>query len=107
MFIDNGLLRHNEFTDVLQIYKKMSLNVIGIDSSKTFIERLSGIENPEEKRKIIGKAFIDVFANYATNKKQKTNKKQTKNKQNKQTKKTNKTNKKHKTKNKTKKRTDF
>ena len=78
VFIDNGLLRHNEFTDVLQIYKKMSLNVIGIDSSKTFIERLSGIENPEEKRKIIGKAFIDVFANYATNKKQKTNKKQIK-----------------------------
>ena len=68
VFIDNGLLRENEYQDVLRIYKKkMSLNVIGVDSKKTFISRLDGVTDPEEKRKIIGKSFIDVFTAFANN----------------------------------------
>ena len=61
IFVNNGLLRKNEFSDVLYQYKGMGLNVKGVDASDHFINLLSGIIDPEEKRKIIGKAFIDVF----------------------------------------------
>ena len=61
IFIDNGLLRKNEFFSVLEQYKGMGLNVIGIDAKKKFYHALSGIVDPEEKRKSIGKVFIDVF----------------------------------------------
>ena len=55
------MLRKNEFSDVLEQYKGMGLNVKGVDASKYFINKLSGISDPEKKRKIIGKAFIDIF----------------------------------------------
>ena len=61
IFVNNGLLRKNEFADVLNQYKGMGLNVKGVDASDHFIDLLSGIIDPEEKRKIIGKAFIDIF----------------------------------------------
>ena len=61
IFVNNGLLRKNEFNDVLDQYKGMGLNVKGVDASKYFIDKLSGITDPEKKRKIIGKAFINVF----------------------------------------------
>ncbi|MHC1707375.1 MAG: glutamine-hydrolyzing GMP synthase [Bacteroidales bacterium] len=61
IFIDNGLLRKNEFRDVLESYKSMDLNVKGVDASHLFIEALKGVSEPEQKRKIIGKVFIDVF----------------------------------------------
>jgi len=61
IFVDNGLLRKNEFHDVLESYKHMGLNVTGVDSSRRFYERLKGISEPEEKRKIIGRTFIEVF----------------------------------------------
>lgn len=61
VFVNNGLLRKNEFSDVLDQYKGMGLNVKGVDASKYFIDNLSGISDPEEKRKIIGKSFIDIF----------------------------------------------
>lgn len=61
IFINNGLLRKNEFEKVLTSYKKLNLNVIGVDASKQFLKNLTGITNPEEKRKSIGKTFIDVF----------------------------------------------
>jgi GMP synthase (glutamine-hydrolysing) len=61
IFVDNGLLRKNEFEDVLHSYKDMGLNVKGVDASDQFIDRLEGIEDPEEKRKIIGNTFIEVF----------------------------------------------
>jgi len=61
VFIDNGLLRKNEFQSVLKQYKGMGLNVLGIDSKEKFYDALSGIIDPEKKRKCIGKVFIDVF----------------------------------------------
>tara|TARA_X000000368_G_C23057064_1_gene724484 strand:- start:3477 stop:5006 length:1530 start_codon:yes stop_codon:yes gene_type:complete len=61
IFVNNGLLRKNEFSDVLNQYKGMGLNVKGVDASDYFINLLSEIIDPEDKRKIIGKAFIDVF----------------------------------------------
>jgi GMP synthase (glutamine-hydrolysing) len=61
IFVDNGLLRKNEFETVLHSYKDMGLNVIGVDSKQKFWNDLKGIVDPEEKRKIIGKNFIDVF----------------------------------------------
>ncbi len=61
IFVDNGLLRKNEFKDVLHSYKDMGLNVKGVDASDRFIDGLEGVEDPEEKRKIIGNTFIDVF----------------------------------------------
>jgi GMP synthase (glutamine-hydrolysing) len=61
IFVNNGLLRKNEFTNVLNQYKGMGLNVKGVDASNYFINLLKGITDPEQKRKIIGKAFIDVF----------------------------------------------
>jgi GMP synthase (glutamine-hydrolysing) len=61
IFVDNGLLRKNEFTDVLENYKELGLNVTGVEAGKLFLDRLEGVSDPETKRKIIGKSFIDVF----------------------------------------------
>ena len=61
IFVDNGLLRMHEFERVLESYKGMGLNVTGVDASKRFIDGLRGVSDPETKRKIIGKLFIEVF----------------------------------------------
>lgn len=61
IFVDNGLLRKNEFYQVLESYNEGGLNVLGVDASERFILNLSGICDPEQKRKIIGEAFIEVF----------------------------------------------
>lgn len=61
IFIDNGLLRKNEFEEVLHAYKNMGLNVKGVDATKKFISELKGISDPEKKRKTIGRVFIAVF----------------------------------------------
>ena len=61
VFVNNGLLRKNEFNDVLNQYKKMDLNVIGVDYSEDFYKNLKGIIDPEIKRKIIGRVFIESF----------------------------------------------
>lgn len=61
IFVDNGLLRKNEFADVLHSYKDLGLNVKGVDASDRFLDALEGISDPEEKRKRIGSVFIDVF----------------------------------------------
>ena len=61
IFVNNGLLRKNEFEDVLDQYNGMNLNVKGIDYSSKFYKALRGIEDPELKRKRIGKVFIDAF----------------------------------------------
>ena len=61
IFVDNGLLRKNEFEDVLDSYKEMGLNVIGVHSGPLFLKKLAGITDPEAKRKAIGSTFIDVF----------------------------------------------
>lgn len=61
IFVDNGLLRKNEFSQVLKNYEDMGLNVKGIDAKLLFYNALSGVREPEEKRKIIGKKFIEVF----------------------------------------------
>jgi GMP synthase (glutamine-hydrolysing) len=61
IFVDNGLLRKNEFSEVLDSYKVLGLNVIGVDAGEKFISDLEGISDPEAKRKSIGKNFIEVF----------------------------------------------
>ncbi|MEQ9310552.1 MAG: glutamine-hydrolyzing GMP synthase [Balneolaceae bacterium] len=62
VFVDNGLLRKNEFEDVLHLYTRdLKLPVKGVDASKLFLDRLNDISDPETKRKIIGNTFIDVF----------------------------------------------
>jgi len=61
IFVNNGLLRKNEYTDVLKQYEGMGLNVKGVDASARFMNELAGLSDPEEKRKAIGKVFIDVF----------------------------------------------
>ncbi|QEC52720.1 glutamine-hydrolyzing GMP synthase [Anseongella ginsenosidimutans] len=61
IFVDNGLLRKNEFGDVLDSYKHMGLNIRGIDAKERFYSALSGISDPELKRKAIGRVFIEVF----------------------------------------------
>jgi GMP synthase (glutamine-hydrolysing) len=61
IFVDNGLLRKDEFESVLQSYKGMGLNVIGVDAKDIFYSALDGLTDPEKKRKAIGKTFIDVF----------------------------------------------
>ena len=63
IFVNNGLLRKNEFKGVLSQYKGMGLNVKGVDASVEFLEALKGEVDPEKKRKIIGNTFIDVFDN--------------------------------------------
>jgi GMP synthase (glutamine-hydrolysing) len=61
IFVDNGLLRKNEFEKVLNDYAHLGLNVLGIDAKAHFYKELEGIKDPEQKRKIIGKGFIDIF----------------------------------------------
>lgn len=61
IFVDNGLLRKNEFEGVLESYKGMGLNVKGVDAKQRFYSLLAGVTEPEKKRKIIGKTFVDVF----------------------------------------------
>jgi GMP synthase (glutamine-hydrolysing) len=61
IFVNNGLLRKDEFSQVLDQYEHMGLNVKGVDASDRFLEALKGISDPEQKRKAIGKVFIDVF----------------------------------------------
>ncbi len=61
IFVDNGLLRKNEFASVLESYKDLGLNVKGVDASGQFYDALKGLTDPELKRKAIGKVFIDVF----------------------------------------------
>ncbi len=61
IFVNNGLLRKNEYDEVLEQYKGLGLNVKGVDASKQFLDALAGERDPETKRKIIGKVFIDVF----------------------------------------------
>lgn len=61
LFVDNGLLRKNEYEEVLKSYRDIGLNVIGTDASLEFLNGLRGISDPEQKRKIIGKLFIDIF----------------------------------------------
>lgn len=60
-FIDNGLLRKNEFEEVLESYRGMGLNIEGIDAREQFYTALAGASDPEQKRKIIGKLFIELF----------------------------------------------
>ncbi|HON17665.1 MAG TPA: glutamine-hydrolyzing GMP synthase [Salinivirgaceae bacterium] len=61
IFVNNGLLRKNEYSGVLESYREMGLNVRGVDAGQMFLEALHGISDPEKKRKTIGKVFIDVF----------------------------------------------
>ena len=61
IFVDHGMLRKNEFKNVMNDYECLGLNVIGVDASEQFFAELAGVTEPEGKRKIIGKGFIDVF----------------------------------------------
>lgn len=61
IFVNNGLLRKNEFENVLNQYKHMGLNVKGVDASARFLSELAGVDDPETKRKIIGRVFVEVF----------------------------------------------
>lgn len=61
IFVDHGMLRKNEFKNVLHDYECLGLNVVGVDASEKFFSELAGVTEPEKKRKIIGKGFIDVF----------------------------------------------
>ncbi|MDA3866111.1 MAG: glutamine-hydrolyzing GMP synthase [Salinivirgaceae bacterium] len=61
IFVNNGLLRKNEFDEVLASYKDMGLNVKGVDATDKFLDQLEGVSEPEQKRKIIGRTFIEVF----------------------------------------------
>ena len=62
VFVNNGVLRKNEYEDVLRLYKEhLKLPVKGVDASESFLSRLTGVSDPEEKRKIIGNTFIEVF----------------------------------------------
>jgi GMP synthase (glutamine-hydrolysing) len=61
IFVDNGLLRKNEFESVLHSYKDMGLNVKGVDAKASFFTALAGLSDPEDKRKAIGRTFIEIF----------------------------------------------
>ncbi len=61
IFVDHGLLRKNEFENVMKDYEHLGLNVIGVNAKDNFYKELEGVSDPETKRKIIGKGFIDVF----------------------------------------------
>jgi len=61
IFVDNGLLRLNEAQQVVERYKKLQLPVQHVDATDTFLDRLAGVSDPEQKRKIIGRTFIDIF----------------------------------------------
>jgi len=74
VFVDNGLLRKNEAKDVEKLFKdKMDLNLLVVDAKKIFYRHLEGISDPEQKRKVIGRTFIDVFDNEAAKLKDKIN----------------------------------
>ena len=64
VFVDTGLLRLNEYREVLASYKKLGLNVEGVVAEERFLKALEGVEDPEKKRKIIGGMFIDIFKEY-------------------------------------------
>ena len=61
IFVDHGMLRKNEFRDVMHDYECLGLNVIGVDASEKFLGDLAGVTDPEQKRKIIGRDFVEVF----------------------------------------------
>ena len=61
IFVDHGMLRKNEFQKVMDAYQGLGLNVIGVDASKKFFDDLRGVSDPEQKRKIIGRDFVEVF----------------------------------------------
>ena len=61
IFVDHGMLRKNEFHDVMKDYEGLGLNVIGVDASEKFFADLAGVSDPEQKRKIIGRDFVEVF----------------------------------------------
>ena len=61
IFVDHGMLRKNEFQQVMDDYKVLGLNVIGVDASQKFFSDLAGVTEPEQKRKIIGRDFVEVF----------------------------------------------
>jgi GMP synthase (glutamine-hydrolysing) len=61
IFVDNGLLRKNEFSKVMKSYLGLGLNVVGVDAADRFLDQLEGVSDPEKKRKIIGRVFIEVF----------------------------------------------
>ena len=61
IFVDHGMLRKNEFSQVMDDYKVLGLNVIGVDASQKFFADLAGVSDPEQKRKIIGRDFVEVF----------------------------------------------
>ena len=61
IFVDHGLLRKNEFKNVMNDYECLGLNVIGVDASEKFFKDLEGVTEPEQKRKIIGRDFVEVF----------------------------------------------
>ncbi len=65
VFVNNGLLRKNEFDEVLRQYRAIGLNVTGVDAEDVFLDALAGLEEPEAKRKAIGRVFIDVFVEAA------------------------------------------
>ena len=72
MFIDNGLLRKNEVEEVISLFKEnIKLNLEVVDAKKTFYRHLNGVKDPEQKRKIIGRTFIDIFDNESVNMKTK------------------------------------
>lgn len=61
IFVDHGMLRKDEFNKVMDSYSSLGLNVVGIDASEKFFRDLAGVEDPEQKRKIIGRDFVEVF----------------------------------------------
>ena len=65
IFVGNGLLRKHEYETVLDSYRDMGLNVIGVDASREFLDALAGVEDPEAKRKIVGRLFVETFDRYA------------------------------------------
>ena len=68
MFVDNGLLRKNEVQEVVNLFKnKIDLNLKVVDAKKTFYRHLKGVTDPEQKRKVIGRTFIDIFDNESVN----------------------------------------
>jgi GMP synthase (glutamine-hydrolysing) len=66
IFVNNGLLRYKEFENVLESYKELGLNIIGVDAADDFYREMEGVSDPEGKRKIIGKVFIDIFQREAS-----------------------------------------
>ena len=66
-FIDNGLLRKDEYENVLKSYEGMGLNVTGVDAKNEFLDELIGVSDPEQKRKVIGRVFVEVFQKEAAN----------------------------------------